>query len=352
MPLPFIRENNVRTKISNDSTALKLFEAMLKENKDIEEIEEYFNIEPNNLMKEEKALKIASDMIEESYKKLSLTEQRLVSLFESNSKNRVYAQLKLVETLATGLKTKKDKEYIQECISTLKNSITKKPFMEAAEKVLELKKTIGTLLEAEDDEDAKEASVKFIDIKIGNFKYIKNVMLAILKDELDSPETIYVTFKTTFYPVGKDFSSVTASLKTLDDKFSRIGRKVLGVVKNDPKLSQVFTGEGIWDASVRINAIKPGTATTGSAEIAMHITPGAFSSAKEVVNAVKVFISKLDAMIPVWFEEVDKTAQKAFMKSKDSNDIQRMQALKKNVRKREADDEKVSDYEDNFGGMF
>jgi len=132
MPLPFTRENNVRTKISNDSTALKLFESMLKENKDIEDIEKYFNIEPSNLMKEEKALKIAYDMINESYKKLSLTEQRLVSLFESNRKNRVYTQLKLVETLATGLKTKKDKEYIQECISALKNSITKKPFMEAA----------------------------------------------------------------------------------------------------------------------------------------------------------------------------------------------------------------------------
>jgi len=57
-------------------------------------------------------------------------------------------------------------------------------------------------------------------------------------------------------------------------------------------------------------------------------------------------------MIPVWFDETDKVAQKTFMKSKDTNDIQRMQALKKNVRKREADDEKVSDYEDNFGGMF
>lgn len=352
MPLPFIRENNVRTKISNDQTALKLFEAMLKENKDIEEIEEYFNIEPNNLMKEEKALKIAYDMINESYKKLSLTEQRLVSLFESNRKDRVYTQLKLVETLATGLKTKKDKKYVEECISTLKNNITKKPFMEAAERVLALKKTVGTLLEAEDEESAKEASVKFVDIKIGNFKYIKNAMLAVLKDELDSPETIYVTFKIAFYPLGKDFSSVTASLKTLDDKFSRIGRKVLSVVKNDSQLSEVFTGEGIWDASVRVNAIKPGAATTGSAEIAMHIVPGSFSSAKEVTSAVKTFLSKLDAMIPVWFEEVDKTAQKAFMKSKDTNDIERMQALKKNVRKREADDEKVSDYEDNFGGMF
>lgn len=352
MPLPFIREHNVRTKISNDSTALKLFEAMLKENKDIEQIEEYFNIESKNLMKEEKALKIAYDMINESYKKLSLTEQRLVSLFESNRKNRVYAQLKLVEALATGLKTKKDKKYIEECISVLKNGITKKPLVEAAEKVLELKKTIGSLLEAEDDENAKEASVKFIDIKIGSFKYIKNVMLAVLKDELDSPETIYVTFKIAFYPLGKDFSSVTASLKTLDDKFSRIGRKVLNIVKSDSQLSTVFTGEGIWDASVRINAIKPGTATTGSAEIAMHIVPGSFSSAKEVANAVKVFISKLDAMIPVWFEETDKTAQKIFMKTKDTNDIQRMQALKKNVRKREADDEKVGDHEDNFGGMF
>ena len=352
MPLPFIRENNVRTKISNDKTALKLFEAMLKENKDIEEIEEYFNIEPNNLMKEEKALKIACDMVNESYKKLSLTEKRLVSLFESNRKDRVYTQLKLVEALSTGVKVKKDKKYVEECISALKNDITKKPFMEVAERVLELKKTVGTLLEAEDDENAKEASVKFVDIKIGNFKYIKNAMLAVLKDELDSPETIYVTFKIAFYPLGKDFSSVTASLKTLDDKFSRIGRKVLGVVKNDSQLSQVFTGEGIWDASVRINAIKPGTATTGSAEIAMHITPGSFSSAKEVASAVRTFITKLDAMIPVWFDEVDKTAQKAFMKSKDTNDIQRMQALKKNVRKREADDEKVSDYEDNFGGMF
>ena len=344
--LPFLQEHIIRTKIAGDKKAETIFESMLKEKKSLPEIAAFFNITPKPLM-EDKKLSIAYDLIQESYNKLAPVEKQLISLVESNRRERVYVQVKLIESIITSLK-KKDKHYATECLTVLKHDIARRPISEASERVLDLKKTVIGLFEAKD-----ESYGGFVNVKLGSLNYIKNVNLAIFSDEVTDPKTVYVTFEVPFYPMGADFSSVKASLQSLDDKFGRMGRTVLNkTIFQTGKAGKIFTGEGIWDASVRINAIKPGQVANGSAELALHIVPGSIQSTKQLAIEVKGLMKDLDAALPTLFKELDKKAQKDFMKGGDDEEGQRLRGLKKQMRAQKGDEREVGSKEDNFGGAF
>lgn len=331
-------------KIKNDPEAQKAFEERISSGTSLVKLAEYFNVNPNTMLKEESAKKIrvAYDIINETYSKLSPIEKDYVSLVTSRSKNRVYNQVKIVESLISGLKSLKEKELATECLTVLKADILKRPLTEAIERTLDLKQTITSLLEAD------EYHGGVITKKLGNLKYLKDIRLAVLHDEKDAPETLYITFKTAFFPLGNDFSSVKASLVDLDKRFGRMGRNILNqTIHQKGRAGEIFTGEGIWDGGVRIHSVKPGGMSEGSGELTLHVVKGSLTSIEDAKKALVPILRDLDLLIPTWFPETDKAAQKQYMKTPDEGDTERLAQLK-----RQASRLKEPERSDEFGGAF
>lgn len=313
-------------KIKDDSNALKVFKEKRKEGTPLSKLAEFFNINPNSMklsLKEQK-VQTAYNIINEEYAKLSPIEKEYVSLVASKSKQRVYNQVKLIESFIPSLKSKKEKELAVECLKVLKQDVLKRPLEESAERTLGLKHTIKALLESD------ESYGGMVTKKLGNLKYLKDIRVSVLSDEADSPETLYITWSIAFYPLGNDFSSVKASLLDLDKRFSKMGRLVLiKVIREKERVGDVFTGEGIWDGGVKVNAVKPGEVSIGKGEFALHVVKGSISSLDDAKRVLVPVLRDLDTFIPEWFPEVDKTAQKVFRKNPDSNQQARLDALKR-----------------------
>ena len=109
---------------------------------------------------------------------------------------------------------------------------------------------------------------------------------------------------------------------------------------------KVFTGEGIWDGGVRINAVQPGKMALGSGELALHVVPGALTSVDAAAKAVTPVLKDLDTLIPQWFPEAEKTAQREFKKNPDTDTQSRLDVLKRTSRQLRGDDE--PEIEDKF----
>lgn len=314
-------------KIKGDSKALKIYRKKVQSKEPLEEIAKFFNINTMKITLKEKRNKevsIAYQLINEAYSKLSPIEKEYVSLVASKSKVRVYNQVRLVEALITGLKSNKERELANECLKVLKKDIVKRPLEEAAERTLELKQTITNLLEAD------EVYGGMLTKSLGNLKYLKNIKLSLLSEEVDSPETLYITWSVAFYPLGNDFSSVKASLLDLDKRFGNMGRNILNkTIREKGRTETVFTGEGIWDGGVKTNAVKPGGETLGKGELALHIKRGSVKSIEEAKRVVVPVLRDIDSYIPQWFPEVDKVAQKDFRKNPEANTQARLDTLKR-----------------------
>lgn len=332
-------------KIKNDPAAQKAFEEKINNKASLTELAAYFNVKPNATTIPNKKLSIAYDLINESYSALNSTEKEFVNLVSSKNKLRVARQIKIVESLIGGLKSPKEKEFANECLTVLKGDLVKRPFTEAVERTLDLKSTLTSLLEA--DESYGGSVTK----KVGNLNYLKDIRVAVLSDEQDAPETLYITFKVVFYPIGNDFSSVKASLVDLDQKFGRMGRNILNkTIYSKGRQGQIFTGEGIWDGGVRINAVKPGGKSEGNGELVLHVVPGSLNSINDAVKAITPLMKDLDPLIPTWFPEANREGQKAFKKDPNQKEKERLDALKQTTRRLRGDDEPV--HSDEFGGAF
>lgn len=340
-------KTHIFEKIKNDPEALKVFNEKVEAEEDLKKLAEYFNINPNAMTSklEEKQLvkkiKIANDLISESYSALTPLERTCVDLIESKNKTKVYNQLRITETFVKALKPSKEKDLAVECLKTLKSDIVKKTFKETVERTMDLK---GTVLESL----LKEAGEGYITKKLGSLKYLKNIEVGTMYDEKDAPETLYVSFDITFYPLGKDFTSVRASALDLDKRFHRLGKSILRAIREVGNESGIFAGTGIWDGSVRTNGINPGKGITGSGEMAIHLIPGSISSVDEAKKSLIAILKSLDALIPTWFPEIDKTAQKAFKKNPDVETADKLATLKRQTATVDTEPERVDD----FGGQF
>lgn len=334
-------------KIKNDPIAQKAFERKINNKIPLKELAAYFNIQTKSrsVVGVDKKINIAYDLINEAYSHLSAVEKEYVGLISSHNKLRVSRQIKIIESLIGVLKSKKEKELATECLVVLKKDIAKRSLIEAAERTLDLKETIKTLLESEDHHGG------VITQKLGNLNYLKDVRLAVMFEEKDAPETLYITFKTPFYPIGNDFSAVKASLTDLDQKFGRMGRNILNkTIFDKGRKGQIFTGEGIWDGGVRINAIKPGTMSEGNGELVLHIVPNSLHSVEEAKKAITPLLKDLDALIPIWFPEAKKEGQKNYKKEPTADVTDRLNTLKQTTRRLRGDDQPV--HSDEFGGAF
>ncbi len=335
----------LQEKLKNDPKGMKVLQEKIKEQTPPDQLAKFFNVtlDPIQFPMNESKLFAAHELINEAYEKLSPMEREYVGIMASNNKVRVFRQIKMLETLIPGIKSAKEREMVLECLDTLKGDIVKRKFSEAVERTLELKYTIKSLLEAGD-----EYHGGVITMKLGNLTYIKDARLAILHDEKDAPETLYLTFTTPFYPIGNDFSSVKASLTDLDKKYGRMGRNILNATIYKKGLAgKIFTGEGIWDGGVRINSVKPGQMSPGAGELTLHIVPGALHSPEEAKKAVIPILRDLDSLMPGWFPEVDKNAQKAYLKNPDADTSERLSNLKRTTR-----GEPEAERSDEFGGAF
>lgn len=330
-------------KVRDNKKSLRIFKEQISAGKSITDVAKYFNVKPNiTMLKEQskKELKAANEIINEAYSKLSLIEKEYVSLVNSNNKRRIYNQVKITEALISGLKDNKEKQLATECLTVLKKDILKRPLTEAAERTLDLKHTIATLLEAD------EYYGGMLLQKLGNLKHLKDVKIAVLSEDKDEPETLYITFSIVFYPLGNDFSSVRASLMDLDKKFRAMGRKILNqTIRN--KQSGVFTGEGIWDGSVNIHNTKAGAPVEANGELTLHVNKGSVKSLDDAKRALTPSLKELDSLIPSWFPEVDKVAQKQFLKNPNQGDQGRLDTLKRTYGRLSEPQGK-----DEFGGTY
>jgi hypothetical protein len=339
----------IMEKIKNDPEAKLALEEKIKSKASPEQLAQYFNVNLKEMkasMNEDVKIKAAHEIINEAFEKLSPLEREYVGMVTSNNKVRVFRQIKLIETFIPALRTEKEKDFALECLNTLKGDIITKPYSESVERTLELKHTIKTMLEAKEDYHGG-----IITIKMGNGTYLKDIRLAILHDQKDALETLYVTFTTPFYPLGSDFSSVKANLMDLDKRYGRMGRNILNATIYKKGLAgKVFTGEGLWDGGVRIHSVKPGTMSPGAGELTLHIVPGSLTSVDQAKKALIPVLKDLDALIPSWFPEVDKNAQKEYLKNPDPDMQDRLDNMKRTSKKATGDSE--SERPDEFGGAF
>jgi hypothetical protein len=297
-------------------------------------------------MKSKRELLIASKLLEESYNQLSPIEKDYIKLVSSNSRVRIAKQVNLTESFIKSLKSKEERTLATESLNVLRSDLAKRPFKEAVERTLALKYTIKSLLT-----EADSYSGGMVEKKLGNMNYLKKITLSVLYDEKDSPETLYITFSVPFYPLGNDFSSVKASLVDLDQKFGRMGRNMLNkTIYQKGRDGQIFTGEGIWDGGVRINAVQPGKMALGSGELALHVVPGTLKSVDAAAKAVTPILKDLDSYIPQWFPETNQSKQKEFKKNPDAGTQARLDVLKRTSRQLRGDDE--PEISDEFGGAF
>jgi hypothetical protein len=338
----------IRAKIGNDTNALRA----LSERLELDDIElaRYFNIKSEStiMKKDNNALKTAFDLLSEGYSKLTVAEQEFVNLVESKNKSKLFNQVKIIESYASKLKNNKEKALALECVKVLKENIRTKSIKEASFKTVEFKHTVKSLFE-------DQYYGGFMSAKAKDLKFLKNIKIEVLAEEKDSPETIYVTFDVDFFPVGNDFSSVHASLLALDKGFGNLGRKLLNAtIYRKERVGQVFTGEGIWDASVRLNAVSPGEKANGKAEWVLHLVAGSVNSLSDCVKAVAPILKETDELIGEWFEEASPAAQKNYLKSKgsDEDENKRLANLKRQMNKLKSPVDDIEKDDDNYGGFF
>ena len=248
-------------------------------------------------VRSESVVKLAQKLIKESYNKMSVYEQTTVDIILSNNKERVTNQLRIVEKLQGCLKDKKEKVYIKECIQTLRSKLSKMTLAEAASKTLELKEQVINLLEV--------AEAGETEVKLPNTKYLKNIRVKCLED-VEAPATLFITFSLEFYPAGHSYSELQRSLHDLNTRFSRLGRNILNQVITWREKKEYFTGQGIWEGSVRLNDVKAGDKVRGVGELVLDTTVDKTPrTLYQYLPGVNEVLTDLDEFIPRWFSEIE-----------------------------------------------
>ena len=87
-----------------------------------------------------------------------------------------------------------------------------------------------------------------------------------------------------------------------------MGRSILNqTIHQKGRAGQIFTGEGIWDGGVRINAIKPGEMSEGSGELTLHVVKGSLRSIDDAKKALNGY--PLDFPIEIILKGTDEESK-------------------------------------------
>ena len=224
-------------------------------------------------------------------KKLNKTEQGIISTIMFGDKTDVVKKIRLAESKAKFVKSAKSKVYIQECIRKVVEDINKNNFKDSVTKVYQLKETVQSLLE-------KEQTI--YELKFPDLQHLKNVVVEALPGE--TTETVYLSFKIPFYPVGTKFAEVFYELKKIAIKLSGFGKVVINTVLRENKPEwPMFTGDGIWESTMPEFRNMVGKTVNGSVEFALNTTGG---SLEELRPEISRFLSAVNDQVPRWFGEV------------------------------------------------
>lgn len=291
-----------------------------------------------------KELNESISKLKESLSKLNEAEIQYIGLVKSGDKRMLLKKVKLTESKIKGLQNEEEKALAYACIEDLKEVIAKKSLKESAAKVVEFKETVKTLLEAEYYHGEYRT-------KVNDGKTIKDVVLSVLSEDRENPETVYINFSVPFYPVGASYSDINATVLNLEKRWTSLGRQLSTSVFRG---EQGFSGDVIWDASLRTDLIEPGGKVNGNGELAVYLKPNTINAKDEkaFVAFFSPILKKLDSFISTYFsEETDVKHQKEYNKMQGKDD--RLLALKSQRKKIKADDsDEASKTKDNFGGMF
>lgn len=304
-------------RIPNNKVAKAALLNKIRESKgNVEEISDYFNLphaiinreisemlsgpKPQKMNKNKTKLLsealIAQEVLNEKYQKLTPAEKKVVDLVESNDFIRIKRQVKITERMCNHL-SGYHKQMVKECTTAIKNNAF--TLKEAAYKVCELQETVKDLL--------KENSEQY---KITGFKYLKNVNVSCI-DDSDAPETIFIEFNVEVYPEGTQYMEIKHSLEGIDRSFRKIGTNIVNTALFwKDKAGDLFTGEFIWDASVRTNQVsKAGSKVLGKGELALYTVAGNTLPFKQFKQPVLDILKEIDANIVSWIPEIDKQKQ-------------------------------------------
>jgi hypothetical protein len=105
--------------------------------------------------------------------------------------------------------------------------------------------------------------------------------------------------------------------KDLDRRLSRISRNVANqtIFQSKGIAKDFFTGEGIWDSSVRSEGLKPGQKAPGSIEWWLYTVQDDTKpkNIKAFEPAAYEILKKLDSVIAKWIPEVDPKTQQDYL---------------------------------------
>lgn len=253
----------------------------------------------------EQILESVADDIQEAYNSLSPSELNLVSIVRSNKQARLESKIKVISRLASSIKSEKAKAMVSECIDKLNEDVRKQDLKETAYKTFDLLEIVEGILEGE---YGGAAVAKFPDMT-----YLKDIKMSAFEDA-EMPPTIFVTFEVNFYPIGDSYSTLQSELTNIKAKFDGIRRNIVNQTifwKNRQGVN--FTGEVIWNASMRTEGAKAGKPVRAYGELALATVqdpknPKSFDDFKQPVEEILI---DLDPLIGKWFEkETDPQRQK------------------------------------------
>ncbi len=237
-------------------------------------------------------LKVENKTIKEN---LNIQEQEVVNLILAKDKELIEKKLRMINKLSTFINNGKNKKFVKECITTIKKNLHEKEYKDLVFQACELKETTKLFLE----KNVEEGSITLPDM--AHIKKIK--MFAI--ENLEAPETIFIEFSVPFYPEGNNYSDIKETLEDINKRFSRLGTNMLNQTINwRPERNPYFTGTGIWEGSVRLFDVKPGSTVWGKGELALDTkvseNPISFSAYKPAVSAL---LTLLDQLLTKWFKD-------------------------------------------------
>lgn len=240
---------------------------------------------------EKKKLSETIQNLGEKVLKLTPLESKIITVLENNDITPIKKQLKVISNKSKSLKGY-DKLMVESCIKNIKELSTVK---DAVYKVYELNETVNNLL--------KEGSDKF---KIDNLNFVNNITVSCV-DDSQAPQTIFVEFNIFVTPQGESYSEVKKSLEDIYRVFTKLGPSVVNTaIFWKDLVNQPFTGEYIWDATMRTNINKsmPNTKVVGKAELALYVSPEVKKPLKDFRAEVIDVLNTIDSNIETWIPEV------------------------------------------------
>lgn len=250
----------------------------------------------------------ATKDINNKYKALSRNEKQILEAIRSNNSLKLEPKLQIVEAMAKRLTSKEQGEMLKTSAGELRDKLKTESIENSVYKVFDLRKLAIKLHEGEHGAGYVE--------KLKDLNYIKDIQFGCF-DDRDKPETIILRFTISMYPLAATYMDYNRAAKDLDKRLSRISRNVTNqtIFQSTGMAKQFFTGEGIWDSSVRSEGLRPGQATPGHVEWWLYTVQD--SANPRTVEAYKPaayeMLAQLDSLLSKWIPEVDPKSQQDYL---------------------------------------